>query len=82
MGNVAVSLKIMPKSVETDLEKVKEEISKEIEIKDSKIEPIAFGLKVLKILVVVPDDGIGELKENLKGIDGVSEVEEESATLI
>jgi elongation factor 1-beta len=82
MGNVAVTLKIMPESPDIDLEKIKEDIAKKIEIKDSKVESIAFGLKALKILVVIPDKGVDELKEDLKNIDGVSEVEVETSTLI
>lgn len=82
MGNVAVSLKIMPESVETDLEKVKKEISKKIEIKDSKIEPLAFGLKTLKILVIVPDKEFESLENKIRSVNGVSEVEVESSTLI
>ena len=82
MGNVAVTLKIMPESPDIDLEKTKDEISKKIEIKDSRIESIAFGLKALKVLVVIPDKGVDELKGNLKNIDGISEVEVESITLV
>jgi len=82
MGDVAVTLKIMPESPDTNLEKIKDEISKKIEIKDSKVESIAFGLKALKVLVVIPDKGVDELKEDLKNIDGISEVDVESVTLI
>jgi len=82
MGDVAVTLKIMPESPDIDLEKIKGEISKKIEIKDSKVESIAFGLKALKVLVVIPDKGVDELKEDLKNIDGISEVDVESVTLI
>jgi len=82
MGNVAISLKVMPESPDTDLEKVKEEISKKIEIKDSKIEPLAFGLKALKILIIVSDKGSGNIENEIKSINGVSEVEVESSTLI
>lgn len=82
MGNVAVSLKIMPESPDTDLEKIKEEISKKIEVKDSKIEPLAFGLKVLKILIIVPDKGLENIESEIKSINGVSEVEVESSTVI
>ncbi len=82
MGDVAVSLKIMPKSTDTDLEKVKEEIAKKIEIKDSKIEPLAFGLKALKILIIVPDKGIEGIETEIKSINGISEVEVESSTVI
>ncbi len=82
MGNVAVSLKIMPESPDTDLEKIKEEISKKIEIKDSKIEPLAFGLNALKILITVPDKEIEDIKNEIRSVNGVSEVEVESSTLI
>ena len=82
MGMVALELKIMPESPEVDLEKIKAEISKEIKIQDSKIEPIAFGLKSLKILVVVPDKETGDIEGKIREIKGVSEVETESVTLV
>jgi len=82
MGNVAVELKVMPESTEIDLEKLKEEISKKMKIQDSKIEPLAFGLKQLKILVIVPDGETGDLEGKIKEIEGVSEVETGSVTLI
>jgi elongation factor 1-beta len=82
MGKVAVSLKIMPESPDVDLEKVKAEIAKKIQLNDAKIEPLAFGLKALKILVVVPDSNFDGLEEQIKSIEGVSEVEVESSTLV
>jgi elongation factor 1-beta len=82
MGNVAVALKIMPESPEIDLEKVKAEISKKIKLQDSKIEPIAFGLNMLRILVIVPDKETGDLENKIKEVKGVSDVETESATLV
>lgn len=82
MGMVALEFKIMPESPETDLEKIKSEISKKIKIQDSKIEPIAFGLNALKILVIVPDKETGDIEGKLREIKGVSEVETGSATLL
>jgi len=82
MGNVAMSLKIMPESPETNIEKIKDELSKILKIQDSKIEPIAFGLKALKILIIVPDKGTEEIEKKIKNIDGVSTVEVESVTLV
>jgi len=82
MGMVALELKIMPESPEVDLEKIKVEISKKIKIQDSKIEPIAFGLKSLKILVVVPDKETGDIEGKIREIKGVSEVETGSVTLL
>lgn len=76
-----MNLRIMPASPETDLEKVKKEIAKKIKIQDAKIEPIAFGLKALKILVIVPD-GQQNVEDEIKKIKGVGEVEIESTTLL
>ncbi len=81
MGMVGMNLKIMPESAETDLEKVKAEIAKKIKVQDSKIEPLAFGLKALKILVIVPD-GQQNVEEEIRKIEGVGEVEVESTTLL
>ena len=83
MGNVAISMKVMPASPEVDLEKLRETISGLVELQDYKIEPLAFGLKVLKILVVVPDKGgASEIEKKIKNIDGVENVEVENITLI
>ena len=82
MGSVAVTFKIMPDSPDTYLEEIKKEISKKIEIKDSKIEPVAFGLKILRVLVVVPDKSIENIENDIRSVKGVSEVEVESSTLI
>ncbi len=82
MRNVAVTFKIMPESPDTDLEEIKKEISKKMEIKDSKIEPVAFGLKALRILVVVPDKSIENIEKDIKSVNGISDVEVESSTLI
>ncbi len=81
MGMVGMSLKIMPESAETDLESVKAEIAKKIKVQDARIEPIAFGLKALKILVIVPD-GQQNVEEEIRKIKGVGEVEVESTTLL
>ncbi|MBN2203033.1 MAG: elongation factor 1-beta [Candidatus Aenigmarchaeota archaeon] len=82
MGIVAVELKIMPSSPEVDLEKIKSEISSMMKLQDSKIEPLAFGLNQLKILVVVPDSEMGDIEGKIKEIEGVSEVESGSVTIL
>ncbi len=83
MANVVVTLKIMPKSPEIDLGKVEEEAKKLIaefagegETK-SEQEPVAFGLKALKIIFVM-DEAKGAtdpLENKIKEIDGVNSVE-------
>ena len=82
MAQVVVTLKIMPESPNTDLGKIKNEaktkiidFSQNYEIKTEQ-EPIAFGLKALKIIFVM-DESKGSteaLEENIKKIDGVNSV--------
>jgi len=77
----------MPKSPETDLDKVYEEASKHVrDFVDEKhkdgeirkeIEPVGFGLKALKSLFVM-DESIGttdKLEENIKQSEDVESVE-------
>jgi elongation factor 1-beta len=83
MGDVAVTLKVMPDSPEIDLEKLREEISKKVKIQDYNTEEIAFGLKALRILIVKPDTGgTDDIEKQIKEIEGVSDVEVESVTLV
>jgi len=83
MANVIVTLKIMPESPEFDLDKITEDSLKHIKQfagdRDTKVEqePIAFGLKALKILFVM-DEKLGtteSLEENIKTVEGVQSVE-------
>ena len=87
MASVIVTLKVMPASPETNLDKVYEEASKHIrDFVDQKhkdgeirkeIEPIGFGLKAMKLLFVM-DENLGttdKLEEKIKNITGVESVE-------
>jgi elongation factor 1-beta len=87
MASVIVTLKVMPASPETNLDKVYEEASKHIrnfvdqKHKDGEIrkeiEPIGFGLKAMKLLFVM-DENLGatdKLEEKIKSITGVESVE-------
>ncbi|MEM5804537.1 MAG: elongation factor 1-beta [Candidatus Aenigmatarchaeota archaeon] len=84
MGNVAISIRIMPASQEVDMEDLRKRIGRKIKLQDSKIELLGFGLKALKIMVVRPDTkgGTEVVEDLLRGIEGVGDVEVESATLI
>ena len=83
MAQVVITLKIMPESLESDLSSIQnsawEEIKKfsgETQIKVEQ-EPIAFGLKALKIMFVI-DESKGsteELEATIKTIPGVKSVE-------
>ncbi len=81
MANVAVEVKIYPADgVDADaLARKIEERAKEV-----KVEDIGFGIKVLRALFVIPDaeGGTDKLEEELKAVEGVSNVEVVSASRI
>ena len=83
MGDVAISLKVLPSSAEVDLGKIKAELqamgAKEVREKD-----IAFGLKMIEVLFVIPDEegAAPGLEEKIQKIEGVGSVETEGVTLI
>jgi len=78
MGQVIVTLEIMPESPETDLEKVYEKVLEIIknfkgESAQKKIEPIAFGLKKLIVHFMLPETDFNEEQflEKIQKIEGV-----------
>ena len=80
MGNVAIHYRVMPEEAETDLKAIKKELEK-LGAKRVEEKPIAFGLKYLDVIFIVPDSSISELEEKIKAISGVNSVETESVTL-
>ena len=88
MGKVFASIKIFPKSIETDLNQLKEKI-KNILPEGSSLhsfqeEPIAFGLVALKLNVIVGDVGgiLDEIEELLISQEEISEIQVEGATRV
>lgn len=83
MTNVVITLKIMPESPEIDLAKIEEEAKKVIaefagegETK-TEIEPVAFGLKAVKIIFVM-DESKGSpdpVAEKITALEGVNSAE-------
>jgi len=80
MAKVVITIKIMPKSPESNLAKIEEESKKLIaefagegETK-TEITPVAFGLKLLSILFVMEEskgsaDSVAEKITNLEGVN-------------
>ncbi|MFH1126687.1 MAG: elongation factor 1-beta [archaeon] len=84
--NVLATFRVMPESVDIDLKGIASKI-RELDIgdiKDIKEEPIAFGLKQLIVLVLIPDEGglIEKIEEKLRAVEGVNDVENTGCTLI
>ncbi len=83
MAQVVVTLKIMPESPDSDLasigQKAKQKIADFSNSDDMRIsqEPIAFGLKALKIIFVMDESkgSTDSLEEQIKTIESVNSVE-------
>ncbi|MHB8163873.1 MAG: elongation factor 1-beta [Methanoregula sp.] len=84
MGSVAVIMRVMPDSPDVDLEQLKKALKEKLPgIQDMQIEPIGFGLKVIKLAAVVNDCG-GEtdaIEKSLSEIAGVERAEIIEVTL-
>jgi len=80
-GMVAVIVKVMLDSPDTDLEAVKGKATKVLESGGAKnisyeVEELAFGLKALMVKMAWDEEKETELiVEKLKGIEGISEVD-------
>lgn len=81
MGKVAITYNILPESPEVDinslLDSIRSAIPKGVELRGSVVNPVAFGLNAIKILVIVGDEsGIAdEVEKNLLELKGVQSVD-------
>ena len=68
--------KYMYKKKKKEKEKIKEEIKSRIDPRSFEEEPVAFGLKALKVLKVIPEDAGGpdEYEGKIKDIENVQNV--------
>ncbi len=80
MGIVAVKIKIMPLSPDSNLDKIKESAKKIIDDNDGKNcqfneEPIAFGLKAVIVFFAWPEEKpFEEIENQFKEIENVNSV--------
>jgi translation elongation factor aEF-1 beta len=89
MGQIVATYDLMPESTEIDLENVVKSISAVIpagvKMLETKIEPVAFGLKKVNAGFVIDDsdDSIGDkLEQALRSILGIENVECVSNTVL
>lgn len=82
MADAVITMKIMPESVEVDLEELKSkavEIVKEFEPIGEVItteEPVAFGLKAVMVKFVIDENkGTDAVEEKLAGLENVMSAE-------
>ncbi|WP_094227815.1 elongation factor 1-beta [Methanolobus psychrotolerans] len=80
MGEVAATIKIMPVGLETNLEELKDNLIASLpegaEYGTHKIEPVAFGLKAIIMVVIVGDleGGTESVEEAFAAVEGVESV--------
>lgn len=77
MGEVAVVVRLMPESADVDLKRIEAEVRARVRAHAVEQEPIAFGLKALRVVAVVPDaaGGTDPLERALASIPGVGNVQ-------
>lgn len=82
MAKVAVVLRILPEDISINLENLVNEIKQKLPLEYSleawDEEPIAFGLKALRLLVLIPEESEGgtePLEQLISQVPGVSQVE-------
>jgi len=82
MGRVLVLVRVFPKDVDVDLEslvkKIDTSLGEDYSVVRHEEEPIAFGLKALRILITMPElkeGGTYELERVIGSLEEVSEVE-------
>jgi len=81
MGDVAVRYHVMPEGPDVDLNAIKAKLHA-LGAREIKERPVAFGIKLLDVLFVMPDKEGPAVEEKIRAIEGVSSVETESITLV
>ncbi len=88
MGKVAMKYRLMPESTDFDFEALVGTIPSRLpagsEMKDSRVVPVAFGLKSCEVMIVATDqEGVADAVEGvLSSLDGIQSVESLETTLL
>ncbi len=73
MGEVAVTLRLMPEHARVDLDRLEAAVRERVKVHSISREPIAFGLEALRVIAVVADaaGGTEPLERKLASLPGV-----------
>ncbi len=86
MGSVAITYRIMPEDVSTDLKPIQDGIREVVgpALKGMQVKDVAFGLRAILALAVIDDaSGAGEKLEGaMSALPGVASVEAIDVTLV
>ena len=82
MGSVITTFRVMPESVEVDLDLLEKKIKEKIDPARMERVPIAFGLNAIQLVKTIPEkDGeLERITEELNSIEGVRDAEVINAT--
>ena len=77
MGEVIVGLKVMPKTIEVNLDELEAKINESVKPDRIQRQPIAFGIVAFLVTKIIPDAGgeLDKLTDKIKSIKEVGEVE-------
>ncbi|MHC1567465.1 MAG: elongation factor 1-beta [Candidatus Syntropharchaeia archaeon] len=81
MGEVAAKIRIMPESVDTDLNllktRIEESLPEDVKLHGFSEEPIAFGLSALLVTVILEDKegGTQQVEDAFSEVEGVESVQ-------
>jgi elongation factor 1-beta len=77
MAEVLVALRVMPKSIEVDLNVLEKKIKDSVAPDRIERNPIAFGIVAFNVMKLIPDEGkeLDTIEKKLKEIEEVGEVE-------
>lgn len=81
MGNVSVVVKVYPEDP-SKIDELKARLAEAVNPKDVKVEDVGFGVRLLRVMVIVPDTEGGTVEERIRALPGVSEVQAEDVTLV
>ncbi|MEM4295316.1 MAG: elongation factor 1-beta family protein [Candidatus Anstonellales archaeon] len=81
MANVVMIMNVNI-SEQDKIDSIAEEIKKKLNVSDIKKEDIGFGIKRLKIAVMLDDEKGSDVEQILYDIDGISSVETISVTRV
>ena len=83
MARVVITLRIMPESVDVDLdallERIKTAVPDGTDVRATEIVPVAFGLKAIRMNVAREESmgGPEDIEKAIRALEGVSQVEVE-----
>lgn len=88
MGNVSIIYRLLPENVDTNIDKIMEDVKNvmpdDVSLRGMQVKDVAFGLKEILVAVLMKDEAgkSEEVEKALSSIPGVSSVDVIDLTLV